>query len=120
MELESFKNRIPCHVRIRQALDEKNMSQAELARITGLSKSAISQYISGKFEPKQDAIYLISKALDVSEVWLMGLDLPKERVEKIKTAVTPEEKNLLDLYAKLPKEKQTEILNMIDYWLHKK
>ena len=104
-----------CADRIRQALYDKKMSQAELSRITGLSKSAISQYISDKFEPKQDAIYLISKALDVSEVWLMGLDVPKERVEKIKKLITPEEKKVLDLYAKLPTEKKTELIKYLEY-----
>lgn len=114
------KTKVKCCFRIKQALTEKGMTQTELARITGLTKSAISHYVSGRYDPKQTPIYLISKALDVSEPWLMGYDVPKTRAEKIKTAVTPEEKNLLDLYAQLPADKQTEILNMIDYWLHKK
>ena len=109
-----------CASRIRQALAEKGMTQKELHCVTGLGESAISHWVAGRYEPRQDAIYLISKALDVSEAWLMGYDVPKTRAEKIKTAVTPEEKNLLDLYSKLPADKQTEILNMIDYWLHKK
>lgn len=68
-----------CSARIKKALHTKNMKQSELCRITGIPKSAMSQYISGAFEPKQDRVYLISKALNVSEAWLMGYDVPMER-----------------------------------------
>lgn len=60
--------------RLRQALQEANITQSELSKITGLPKSGISQYLSGIYEPKQKAIYLIAKALNVSEAFLMGLD----------------------------------------------
>ena len=32
--------------------------------------------------PKQDGIYLLAKALDVDEAWLMGLDVPMDRDDK--------------------------------------
>ena len=44
-----------------------------------MNRSDISQYISGRAEPKQNKIYIIAKALNVSEAWLMGFDVPKER-----------------------------------------
>ena len=65
-----------CSERIRIALNQSGMTQTELSRKTGIPKSAISQYIKGSFEPKQDRIYSISKALNVSEAWLMGFDVP--------------------------------------------
>ena len=60
--------------RLKQALKTKDISQSELARLTGLSKSGISQWLSGQYEPKQKAIHLIAKALNVKEGWLIGLD----------------------------------------------
>jgi repressor LexA len=65
--------------RMRKAMDIRNMTQADLVKKTGLPKSAISQYYSGKYEAKQKALYLIAKALNVSEAWLMGHDVPMER-----------------------------------------
>ncbi len=59
----------------------RNMRQADLVNLTGIGKSSISTYISGEYEPKQKNIYKIAKALDVSEAWLMGLDVPMERKE---------------------------------------
>lgn len=67
--------------RIKQALHLRNMRQADLVNLTGIGKSSISTYISGEYGPKQKNIYKIAKALDVSEAWLMGLDVPMERKE---------------------------------------
>lgn len=69
--------------RIKQALHLRNMRQADLVNLTGIGKSSISTYISGEYEPKQKNIYKIAKALDVSEAWLMGLDVPMERKEPV-------------------------------------
>lgn len=65
--------------RMRKAMEIRDMKQADLVEITGLSKSAISQYYSGIYEPKQKALYKIAKALNVNEAWLMGYDVPMER-----------------------------------------
>lgn len=61
--------------RLEIALTNKNIKQTELVEMTGISKSAISQYLSGAFEPKQNNIYKIAKALDINPVWLMGKDV---------------------------------------------
>ena len=44
-----------------------------------MNKSDISQYVSGKVEPNQDKLYILGKALNVSEAWLMGYDVPMEK-----------------------------------------
>lgn len=43
--------------RLREALYAQNMLPIELSRLSGIGKSAISQYLSGKVTPKQDKIY---------------------------------------------------------------
>lgn len=82
-----------CAERMRIALDRANMSQTDLSKKTKIPKSAISQYIKGSFEPKQDRVYLISKALHVSEAWLMGFDVPIERVDTNDTTTDSESMN---------------------------
>ena len=39
-----------------------------------MNKSDLSQYVSGKTEPGQDKLFVLAKALGVSEPWLMGYD----------------------------------------------
>ena len=67
--------------RISEAMKLRDMRQADLVEKTGISKGALSSYISGRYVPKQNNVYLIAKALDVSEAWLMGGDVPMQRIE---------------------------------------
>lgn len=65
--------------RIREGMRIRSLKQSELVEKTGIGKSSISTYLSGEYEPKQKNIYKIAEALDVSEAWLMGYDVPLER-----------------------------------------
>lgn len=70
--------------RLREAMEIRNKKQIDLVRETGINRSAISRYLSGEYEPKNKPIYELAKALDVSEQWLMGYDVPIERPQKQK------------------------------------
>ena len=65
--------------RLREALTAAGKKQADLVRDTGLDRGSVSSYLSGKYEPKQKAIYKMAQYLDVSEAWLLGYDVPKHR-----------------------------------------
>ena len=58
--------------RLQMALDIRNMKQSDLVETTGIGKSSISTYLSGKYEPKQRNIYKMAKALNINEAWLTG------------------------------------------------
>lgn len=45
-----------------------------------MNKSDISQYVSGKVEPNQDKLYILSNALNVREAWLMGYDICTDKM----------------------------------------
>lgn len=90
-------NKTPLAKRLKTALLMRNMKQSELCEKTKIPKSAMSQYISGSFEPKQDRIYIIAKALDVSEAWLMGYDVPLQKP-------TPENETTDERHARWIKE----------------
>lgn len=65
--------------RLKEAMAASGKKQIDLVRATGLDKGSISHYLSGRYEPKQEAIYKLALALDVSEMWLWGYDVPMER-----------------------------------------
>lgn len=71
--------KVSCAQRIRLGLSIRGIQQKDLCDITGIPKSAMSQYCNGSFVPKQERTSTIAKALDVSEAWLMGFDVPMER-----------------------------------------
>ena len=65
--------------RIQQAMAEAKLKQVDIVRITGMHKGTLNNYIKGKYEPKSGSIHILAKALDVSEMWLWGYDVPKQR-----------------------------------------
>ncbi|MBL1227999.1 helix-turn-helix transcriptional regulator [Enterococcus sp. BWB1-3] len=72
--------------RLRQALEMRNMKQITLSKKSGVSRALISAYLKGDYEAKQDKIFLLAKALDVNETWLMGYeDISAERSDEIKS-----------------------------------
>lgn len=71
--------------RIKKLMDERGLKQVDILRLAEpyckeydvrLGRNDLSQYLSGKTEPGQEKLYVLAKALNVSEAWLMGLDVP--------------------------------------------
>ena len=109
----------PCSKRIADALEIRGMKQYELCKLANVPKSSLSLYLKGAYEPKQDRVYDMAMALNVSEAWLMGYDVPMERQDKKKAASLEEvklsegEQALIDLFRKVPEDKQQLVLQMI-------
>ena len=93
--MENVK-RVPVADRLREAMLEAGKKQADLARETGIDKGALSSYLSGKYEPKQKAVAALARALNVTEMWLWGYDVPK-----IRTAEQKKNDTLVDVVSKL-------------------
>ena len=65
--------------RIKKALDLRGMRQVELCEKTGIAKASINAWVKQNWQPKQKSLSIMAKALDVSEMWLAGYDVPMER-----------------------------------------
>lgn len=88
--MQEFNNRL------KTAMNIKSVTQSELCEKTGIPKSAMSQYLSGNFKPKQNRTHSLAKALDVNEAWLMGYDVPMERQVKENDSInTNTNKNIM-------------------------
>lgn len=105
--------------RLKEAMALRQMKQADLARATGLAKGGISNYVMGRYEPKSDVISKLAKALNCSEMWLWGYDVPMERVSSQNNSpvdelkLTEGEQVLVDLFRRVPEEQQQLVLQMI-------
>lgn len=107
-----------CSHRIAKALSIRNMKQSDICNKTNIPKGAMSQYISGAFEPKQDRVYLIAQALNVDPVWLMGYDVPMEKKEDKKISfdelqLTEGKRLVLELFDQIPEEEQIQLVQTI-------
>lgn len=56
------------------AMDAHGIKSQELSRITGIDKSSISCYRSGKYKANSANLYILADALRVNPAWLMGSD----------------------------------------------
>lgn len=110
-----------CAHRIADALAIRRMKQSELCILADVPKSSLSLYLSGAYEPKQDRLYDMAKALRVDEAWLMGYDVPMEK-EKTpeEPALSEGEKKLLELFRSVPEDKKELVLQMISLALKTK
>ena len=61
---------------IRRLLTEREMSQLELSRRTGLGPQAINKMVRGRTSPRTTSLELIAKALGVPLVALLTEDEP--------------------------------------------
>lgn len=75
--------------RLKEIMSEQNLRQVDILEMIApyskkmdirLAKNDLSQYVSGKVEPSQEKLTLLSLALNVSEPWLMGYDVPKQEI----------------------------------------
>lgn len=117
--------------RLQRAMDVRGMKAVELCRRTGIPKGTISYYLSGKSAPKSDRVSIISKALDISEAWLLGYDVPMTRSEEQKKnddlvkviaqlRADPEFFDLVALLADLPAEQYASVKGIISALAGKK
>ena len=106
-----------CSVRIRTALKLKGIKQAELCKMANVPKSSLSLYLSGAYEPKQDRIYLMAKALNVSDAWLFGYNVPMERQANTLSVQDDElsenKKKLIELARSVPEDKVNVIMRVM-------
>lgn len=111
----SVKITEPCAIRIKKALSIRNMTQTELCARAKISKSSLSEYMSGKYIPRQDKVFVLAQALGVDPVWLWGYDVPMETQKEIfpdKVELTEEEKMMLSVFRLIPEEQQRAFLEM--------
>lgn len=111
IKVSSFKNRL------KDLLQEKNMTQKELSNLTGITPSSISDWLRGKYEAKQDKIDIIATALNVSQAYLMGYDVPKVNHIKMfakesnsNRNLTNNQENIISLFTLLNEEGQKKAL----------
>lgn len=100
--------------RFNKALDIRNMKPVELSEKTGISESTISQYRSGYAKPKEDKLVLLSNALNVNPVWLLGVNVPMESISEYSND-TDEALDIATRYKNLPPEKQASFQNYLKF-----
>ena len=113
--------------RLKKIMSERRLKQVDILNMSlpfcqrfnvKMNKSDISQYVSGKVEPSQEKLVVLGMALNVSEAWLMGLDVSPVRKDNQQEA--NEDIDLLWKISMLDKRDKETIRDMIDVMLSRK
>ena len=108
--------------RIKQWMAEHGAKQVDILRRAELyykfcgirlNKNDLSQYVSGKTKPGHDKLYVLALAMDVSEPWLMGLDVPPERTSTPTLNADERTLQFVDIFRRLPPDKQELVIQLM-------
>ncbi len=93
--------------RLKAARKDKKLSQEQLGRMVGLSKSAISKYESGKNAPKIEHAKALADALNISFNYLIGFSeyqfyIEANRISEIYLSLSDSAKKELYNYNERP------------------
>lgn len=109
--------------RLKQIMGERNLRQIDIIEKcrpfckelgVKMGRSDFSQYLSGKIQPKQTKLAILSRALNVSEAWLMGFDVPmSSNGASTAETVDKREQVLLELFRLVPDGQKDEVINLI-------
>ncbi len=109
--------------RLRQAMEKEELKQVDLLKRceklrdvygVGITKGALSQYLSGKNVPKNERLMMLADALHVSEVWLMGYDVRPDGLN-----LSSHERDILEAYRN-NKEMQPAVNRLLEVESEKK
>lgn len=98
--------------RLLEMMNILDIKQSDIVKKTGIQKSSLSNYISGRRVPRQDQLSLIADPYDINPAWLMGYDVPMyyEDIVKIET-IDQEEANLLLMYRDMSKDSKKQFVD---------
>ena len=104
---KSTKRSVKISTRMRQARESRNITQAQLAEMTGLMPSAVSHFEAGRRAPSVENLWRLADALGMSIDELVG------RAEKTEGA-GPTMKRLLKAGALLSPTDQKALIKIAD------
>ena len=111
-------------IRLKEIMNDRNLKQVEILEMTKpycveydvkMNKSDISQYVSGKVEPNQEKLFILAKALNVNEAWLMGFDVPMKK--ELSSTEAESDIELIEKFSLLSDRDKILVMNMINSML---
>ena len=97
--------------RLQKAINLSGLKPIEVASRTGLDKSLISCYLSGKYKAGDNNLAKLANVLNVSEAWLQGYDVD---IKESNEDTSPLDELLFSKAKELSDEDKLVIMNVID------
>lgn len=84
--------------RLIEYMEKFGLKQSDICTRAGIDRAAMSNYVRDLRAPRQDVLTALAKALDVTEPWLMGYDVPMRDEPAPAQSLTPEEQTIIDAF----------------------
>ena len=98
--------------RIKELRKEKGLTLEQVADIVGVGKSTVRKWETGMIaNMKRDKIASLAKALGTTPEYLMGWEKKEKNTSEPK--LTDVEKLALELFRRIPEDKQSEALDLL-------
>ena len=98
--------------RIKSEMLRNSMTLLEIEQRTGIKKSSMQRYVSGETgKIPMSAIEKLATVFGVSAAYLMGWDEKKDSPSE--PQLTEGEKMMLELFRKIPEDRQSEALDLL-------
>lgn len=102
--------------RLKEMMSELSLKQSDVVARTGVTKSALSNYLHGTREPRQDQISKIADPYKINPSWLMGYDVPMYINKEVTFSSLSEiEVLLVNTYRNSSEDEQKMITNILAY-----
>jgi transcriptional regulator with XRE-family HTH domain len=102
--------------RIKALRQEKGLTLEQVADVVGVGKSTVRKWETGMIaNMRRDKIADLAKALGTTPAYLMGWteDQAKNEISPSEPELTEGEKLMLELFRKIPEDKQSEALDLL-------
>lgn len=98
--------------RIKALIDKSGLSYVDLEKVTGIKKSSLQRYASGvTTKIPLDVIEKLARAFNVSQEYLMGWDENNDSPSEPK--LTEGEQMMLELFRRIPEDRQAAALELL-------
>ena len=100
--------------RIKDLRKQKGLTLEQVADIVGVGKSTVRKWETGMIaNMKRDKIASLAKALGTTPAYLMGWKETENEIPPRELALTEGEALMLELFRKIPEDKQAAALEML-------
>lgn len=100
--------------RIKELRKEKGLTLEQVAEIVGVGKSTVRKWETGMIaNMKRDKIASLAKALGTTPAYLMGWEASEKQIPLSELPLTEGEKLMLELFRKIPEDRQPEALDLL-------
>jgi transcriptional regulator with XRE-family HTH domain len=101
-------------IKIKELRLARSMTLEQVANIVGVGKSTVRKWETGMIANMgRDKIALLAKALGTTPSYLMGWSEPESKNSPDEPKLTEGEQMLLELFRRVPENKQPVVLEMI-------